>query len=270
MLTVLVLGALVAFGWWLWNGYAFTTSICKVCSTAYPTGRSHTCWGRPSHSAVKDRKDRRRNLYAGVILDGRGAVVWTCPSRHRARHESVTCATTHLRRHQLGECDCTHICSPALSPASGGFRASDTATVYVVHHPKLGAVMVGVSGGDGTKRLESHALHGWSTKEAWRGIDPDVAFAVEQRVIAQWRHRGLAPAIRASQMPQGGATETVSHHSVTVAEAVAQVRQALTDVPGGARLPRVVLTRDEIRSLLRGYPNRVAFLRVADPPALGR
>lgn len=54
-------------------------------------------------------------------------------------------------------------------------------------------------------------------------------------------------------MPQGGATETVSHHSVTVAEAAAQVRQAPTDVPGGARLPRVVLTRDEIRSLLRGY-----------------
>jgi hypothetical protein len=80
--------------------------------------------------------------------------------------------------------------------------------VYVLHHPRWGAVKVGITN-MGTTRLADHRRDGWlviRTQYFELGAD---AYDVEQAVLYRLRNEmGVPPFLDAGHMRHGGATET--------------------------------------------------------------
>ncbi|WP_331745328.1 hypothetical protein [Kitasatospora sp. NBC_01300] len=90
-------------------------------------------------------------------------------------------------------------------------RRAYPAHVYVVVHEGLGAAKVGVSWkGRHDYRVREHIAYGWREHDRMEFHDRLLAEAVESGVIRSLRARGLPPCLTATQMPQGGATETVA------------------------------------------------------------
>ncbi|MFE0457748.1 hypothetical protein ACFW1A_00625 [Kitasatospora sp. NPDC058965] len=82
------------------------------------------------------------------------------------------------------------------------------ALVYVLHHPELNAVKVGITN-IGTTRLADHRRGGWNTTHTEYFATGADAYDVEQAVLRQMRiGLGIPPFVSPGRMRQGGATET--------------------------------------------------------------
>lgn len=95
--------------------------------------------------------------------------------------------------------------------ANSGFDFNGRALIYLITNKSLGAHKIGVAGASSrNERLAKHRNKGWvvvKTKEFRRG---EHAFGVEQRVLYWLRiEKNLQAWVSASEMPQGGSSETV-------------------------------------------------------------
>ena len=101
--------------------------------------------------------------------------------------------------------------------------------MYLIQHPELPAVKVGVSGKreKGTRkgrygRLEIHQGRGWIVHGMWEFSAGAHAEEIESTVLAWWREDLGAPiALSADQIPQRGETETAWLADVVIDETVA-------------------------------------------------
>jgi hypothetical protein len=93
--------------------------------------------------------------------------------------------------------------------AISGFDPGAPAVVYVMSHP-IGSVKVGVCGtGDRNVRIAVHKRNGWEMHQRLRLPTGELAYRVEQAVLARLRGEyQLGPYMSAEMMPQGGWTET--------------------------------------------------------------
>jgi hypothetical protein len=99
---------------------------------------------------------------------------------------------------------------------------STPALVYVVTHPALGAVKVGVSDADG-ERIAAHRRAGWQLAAAFR-VTARAAAVIEAGVLDWWRRGlGLPAYLSREQMPQGGWTETAAAGSIDLAATVTRI-----------------------------------------------
>lgn len=86
------------------------------------------------------------------------------------------------------------------------FEPESPAVVYLISHPELGSLKIGVTAGG---RVDDHRAQGWDLISSWWfrvGYD---ALEIEELVLDRWRNLFSQPPVVASaQMPQGGASET--------------------------------------------------------------
>jgi hypothetical protein len=92
----------------------------------------------------------------------------------------------------------------------GSFSVTQPTDVYLLHHDGFAALKVGVAN-QGSLRIAGHERHGWKLIKTWPCEDGATALFIERQVLRWWRHDRLAPeAMRPSEMPQGGFTETAA------------------------------------------------------------
>jgi hypothetical protein len=123
---------------------------------------------------------------------------WRC--RHMPCDRDVMAKLTRIRR---GEGACRNC-------ARYGFNLLNPAVVYVLHNPALGAVKVGITGGD--ERIGKYVRNGWILIHSAGFATGAAAWAVEQAVLRHIREEmSLSSFLTADQMgAQGGWTETFS------------------------------------------------------------
>ncbi len=121
---------------------------------------------------------------------------WRC--RHMPCDREVTARLSKIRR---GEGACSYC-------ARYGFNLVNPAVVYVLHNPALGAVKVGITGGD--ERIGKYVRNGWTLLQTAGFATGAAAWAIEQAVLRYIREEmSLSHFLTADQMgAQGGWTET--------------------------------------------------------------
>ena len=101
--------------------------------------------------------------------------------------------------------------------ASHGFLLDRPALVYLLEAEHLRALKVGVTNVESKKdRIRKHRGLGWQVLKTWDFEIGGLAVDVEQAVLFWWREDlGLPFKAEATQMPQGGYTETVDSESIS-------------------------------------------------------
>lgn len=94
--------------------------------------------------------------------------------------------------------------------AERGLWANESARVYLLTHPDLGAIKIGVGKSRGD-RVYLHRLHGWDLVAAWEDVDPELAWEVEQTTVSRWRKSDIPIGALREDMPKGGYTETAPY-----------------------------------------------------------
>lgn len=144
--------------------------------------------------------------------------------------------------------ECRRISTPSLATTRKGHRCrfcapygidlQAPAIVYIIRHPNLGAVKIGIAGtGIAYNRLADHQRHGWdpaiyihpcNTGEQAAQIEG----AVKRALQASFGTRGF---LSREKMPQGGWTETFPETHIPPAELQRLVQNAATEVHGSTR-----------------------------------
>jgi hypothetical protein len=121
---------------------------------------------------------------------------WRC--RHMQCGREVTARFNKIRS---GEGACRYC-------ARYGFNLTNPAVVYVLHNPALGAVKVGITGGN--ERTAKYVRNGWMLLQAAGFATGAAAWAIEQAVLRRIREEmSLSHFLTADQMGAlGGWTET--------------------------------------------------------------
>jgi recombinational DNA repair protein (RecF pathway) len=115
-------------------------------------------------------------------------------------------------------------------------NADSLAVVYLIAHPPLGALKIGIAR-EHTTRIEDHRKLGWSVINTWPGVDPEIAFRAEKNVLDYWRSDGIPDAVSRADMPQGGHTETAPLDLVDLARTRLIVEATLAREPRLASEP---------------------------------
>jgi len=163
----------------------------------------HRCVGTVTVNNVEGK-------YAAQLRDGLGDVKRQCPHLHDNISEAVDCGKTHYVKHQKGECFCTYF----KKPIPAHIYRTSKAQLYIIKHEGFFVWKIGVSGHSDGERLEQHLQNGWKIYAQWNNVDGVEAFTIEQETIQTWREAGFNAPLKPSDMPQGGASETVSYYNV--------------------------------------------------------
>lgn len=108
--------------------------------------------------------------------------------------------------------------------------------LYLVTHQKLGAAKIGISRSTSkSDRVLAHMANGWTLHSFWSLANFADAEATEGAVLNWWRNEKSLPiALKQSQMPQGGHSETVSLSHLSVREITSKVEQIVSACHGGS------------------------------------
>ncbi len=91
-----------------------------------------------------------------------------------------------------------------------GFRPDRAGRVYLLRHPQLRALKIGVTGSTDDVGTESIEADGWERVATWWFAVGYDALAAEDAVLDRWRNVfSLSPAVRPDQLLQSDADETV-------------------------------------------------------------
>ena len=124
----------------------------------------------------------------------------------------------------------------ARKPKQGSskFETGGSGYLYLISNPTFKALKIGISNSASQKdRLADHVQYGWVVESLWTFGNFRNAEQVEGAVIAWWRNALRAPhACIASQMPQGGYTETVSLSRVSISTTTAFVEDLVAQTDG--------------------------------------
>lgn len=147
------------------------------------------------------------------LVDYRGAhAPWPC--RCRSCGETVAPTYGSIQRGQGGCRWC----------AGYGFDMSAPAFVYLIAHPIMGAIKVGI-GNTAANRLGQHANRGWQTLVTVPALGRR-ALSIEKTVLASWRNElGLPPYLSKAEMPQEGWTETVDADAIDIPATIDWIRR---------------------------------------------
>jgi hypothetical protein len=97
-----------------------------------------------------------------------------------------------------------------------GIDLKKPAILYWITHPELKASKIGI-GQASSDRIEIHLSYGWNLVRIWSYPNGELAAAAEVAVLRYFRKTlGLPPFLRATDMPQGGFTETISAAAVSI------------------------------------------------------
>ena len=112
--------------------------------------------------------------------------------------------------------------------------------IYLLEHLDLGAIKVGISTtASKTDRIGQHELNGWTRINVWSVTTGFVAREVEQEILGWWRNElKLLPGCTASDMPQGGHTETVSIIAIDTYEVIERIEQVIS-LSGNKKIPLI-------------------------------
>lgn len=119
--------------------------------------------------------------------------------------------------------------------AASGFNSKRPAIVYLLHHPQLAALKVGVTNTEST-RVARFRRHGWQVLAIERFSVGLSALRVEDSILTWWRHElQLGPLLTDRDTPIGGWTETVDADSVQPAEAIEYLAKLIAAGRSGQR-----------------------------------
>lgn len=109
------------------------------------------------------------------------------------------------------------------------FRLTEEAIVYVLQHPELGAVKVGVTGGSYQKRrLREFRGGGWTVMATWEFSQGRLALRVEQAVLKKLRE-SFGNFLDSTAVPQKGHTETFDERLVSAGTLCRMVEQQFAE-----------------------------------------
>lgn len=200
------------------------STACQVCWHGDGNDPTHEC-NTYIDTVIHERNGV--NGYEGIIRDGLQNKRWNCQHIHNTEQEAINCASTHASKHQRGECICTYFCPPI----DENIKRAKNAHVYVMKHETLKSVKIGISARSFPQRVQEHIDNGWTFVAAYTGLDGMTAYQIEQGTIATWRITGKPKHLKAIDMPQGGATETVSIFSVDINNILNEIEQVTGKKP---------------------------------------
>ncbi len=117
-----------------------------------------------------------------------------------------------------------------------GFKVGAPAVVYLVTHQRLNAAKVGIANQTAVRhRIGQHTRNGWELLASYDSTGRK-ALDTEQAVLDWWRgDLGLAVAVKARDMQQGGYTETVDLSAIDLAATMQMIETRVLDA--GRREP---------------------------------
>jgi len=198
-----------------------------------------------------------------VAVNRRGHQCWTCAHRKGglsrrldediAAEVMVAAALEPLEPYPGGaglpwRCRCT-ICERVVTPrysdvARGqggckyctprGLDYTAPGIVYLMHHPDLFCLKVGVSTTAAKQiRVDAHGKTGWVIIRTWDTPTGDDAERIEQQVLAWWRNELGAPAaLTKAEMPKGGWSETAALIHVDVDDTILRINWLVSQLDG--------------------------------------
>ena len=101
--------------------------------------------------------------------------------------------------------------------------------VYLIQSSKLNSYKIGITSPlSSSSRISQHRRNGWSLIEIYRTKSMQAAFDIEQSVINWWRRElRLWQSVDSENMPQGGSTETVGSHDLSIEKLKSYVEQLI-------------------------------------------
>ena len=140
---------------------------------------------------------------------------------------------------QPWRCRCT-TCNREVSPTYGtikvgggcrfcaprGIDYTAPGIVYLMHHPEMFVLKVGVSTTAAKNvRVDTHAKTGWVTISTWDTPTGD-AEQIEQQILGWWRNElGAPPALTKTEMPTGGWSETAALIHVDIDDTINRINR---------------------------------------------
>ena len=114
--------------------------------------------------------------------------------------------------------------------ATTGLDRTAPGVLYLLRHESFQTLKIGVtSTASKTDRVEKHLSFGWEEIRRWDFENAGNAEAVESLVLSMWRRDiGAPPAMAASDMPQGGFSETVAMLWVSAEDAISHAERAIS------------------------------------------
>ena len=116
--------------------------------------------------------------------------------------------------------------------APSGIDYAAPGVVYLMHHPDLFCLKVGVSTTAAKQvRVDAHAKKGWVTIATWGTHTGDDAEQIEQQILGWWRNELGAPvALTKSEMPSGGWSETAALIHVDIDDTIARITRLIAEL----------------------------------------
>ena len=132
-------------------------------------------------------------------------------------------------------------------------QSTDSGIGYLVTSDRLNSAKIGMSSNSNNHdRVQDHLKNGWRLCEVWFFKSLQDAENVEASVIAWWRNvLNLRPSCSASDMPQGGYTETVSLNRLGLKKITAFVEEVSQRTNGQKAIDT------PIKKLIPGITTRV-------------
>ena len=116
--------------------------------------------------------------------------------------------------------------------STGGLDYTAPGIVYVMHHPDLFCLKVGVSTAAAKKvRVDTHAKTGWVTIRTWDTPTGETAEQIEQQILGWWRKELGAPvALTTAEMPSGGWSETAALIHVDIDDTINRISRLVAEL----------------------------------------
>ena len=121
--------------------------------------------------------------------------------------------------------------------ATSGFQHGKKAVVYLITHPVLLAHKIGIGNPSDIKsndRIEIHKKYGWQVFKTWEFEDGKKAQKIEKEAMRVIRKEMYLPMfLSASEMPQGGQTETVDAEVIKLRELEKIINKVIRGMKNG-------------------------------------
>lgn len=197
---------------------------CLECGSEITPTFANVRKGQGACTPCSYRRARVHETIAEAVMRGGGveplepypggAIKWRC--------RCLTCGRIVRPRYnnvRAGQGGCWYCRAPGIGPG-------DPAIVYFLVHPAYRAVKIGIAAAH-RQRIARHERHGWRVLNEWHRVDGATAAAAETAVLRAWRKVGVPDAVPASDMPQGGHTETAPLDLVDIAQVRLLVEQEI-------------------------------------------
>jgi len=115
--------------------------------------------------------------------------------------------------------------------AQHGLDYNAPGIVYMMHHPELFCLKIGVSTRSARRvRVDTHAKTGWLIIQTWDTPTGDDAERIEQQVLAWWRNELGAPAALTKTEMRNGWSETAALIHVDIDDTINRIERLISQL----------------------------------------